>query len=89
MSAVGGARGAKGSFVLQRSLSRWRRMRSTTRGSVINETICMRAPQAQTSGSTSKIFLSRRAHVLRASLEKSALSRSGGVFAVTAKVSLK
>jgi hypothetical protein len=30
----------------------------------------MRAPQAQTRGSTSKIFLTRRAHVLRASLEK-------------------
>jgi hypothetical protein len=28
-------------------------MRSTTRGSVIKETICMRAPQAQTRGSTS------------------------------------
>ena len=41
----------------------------------------MRAPQAQTRGSTSKIFLSRRAHVLRASLEKSALSCSGCVFA--------
>ena len=29
----GGARGSKGSFALQRSLSRWRRMRSTMRGS--------------------------------------------------------
>jgi hypothetical protein len=55
----------------------------------MKETICMRVPHAQSSGSASKIFLSRRAHVLRASLEKSALSRSGGVFAVTAKVSLK
>jgi len=54
----GGGRGSKGSFVLQRSLSRWRTMRSTTRGSVIKETICMRAPQAQTTGLTSKIFLS-------------------------------
>jgi hypothetical protein len=41
----------------------------------------MRAPQAQTRGSTSKILLSRRAHVLRASLEKSELSCSGCVFA--------
>jgi hypothetical protein len=51
--ALGGARGSKGSFALQRSLSRWRRMRSTTRGSVIKETMRMRAPQAQSRGSTS------------------------------------
>ena len=49
-------------------------MRSTIRGSVINETIFMRAPQAQSRGSTSKIFLIRRAHELRVSLEKSELS---------------
>jgi hypothetical protein len=67
--AHGGARGSKGSFALQPSLSRWRRMPSTTRGSVIKETIRIRAPQAHSRGSTSKIFLSRRAHVLRASLE--------------------
>jgi hypothetical protein len=41
----------------------------------------MRVRQAHTRGSTSKIFLSRRAHVLRASLEKSELSCSGCVFA--------
>ena len=34
----------------------------------------MRAPQVQSRGSTSKIFLNRRAHLLRASLEKSELS---------------
>ena len=79
--ALGGARGSKGSLVWQRSLSRWCRMRSTTRGPVIKETICMRAPQPQTRESTSKIFLSRRAHVLRASLEKSELSCSGCVSA--------
>jgi hypothetical protein len=74
--STGGARDSKGSFALQRSLSRWRRMRSTTRGSVIKETIRMRAPQAQIRGSASKIFLIRRAQVLRASLEKSELSPS-------------
>ena len=37
----------------------------------------MRAPHApQVRGSASKIFLIKRAHVLRASLEKSELSRS-------------
>jgi hypothetical protein len=41
----------------------------------------MRAPQAHTRGSTSKIFLSRRAQVLRACLEKSELSRSRCVIA--------
>ena len=56
-------------------------MRSTTRGSVIKETIRIRAPHVQTRGSTSKIFLSNRAHVLRASLEESELSCSGCVFA--------
>ena len=74
VQAPGGARGSKGSFARQRSLSRWRRMRSTTRGSVIKETIRIRAPHLQTSGSTSEIFLSRRAHVLRASLQKSEFS---------------
>jgi hypothetical protein len=49
-------------------------MRSTTRGSVIKETMRMRVPHEQSRGSTSKIFLTRRAHVLRASLEKSELS---------------
>src|SRR4030042_5868630 len=52
------------------------RMRSTMRGSVIKETIRIRAPHLQTSGSTSKIFLSRRAQGLRASLAKSELSFS-------------
>jgi hypothetical protein len=36
----------------------------------------MRVPQEQTRGSASKIFLTRRAHVLLASLEVSELSRS-------------
>ena len=40
----------------------------------MKETICMRVPQVQSSGSASKIFLSSRAQVLRASLEKSELS---------------
>lgn len=40
MSVPGGARNSKGPFVLQRSLSRWRRMRSTTRGSIMQEKIC-------------------------------------------------
>jgi len=51
----------------QRPLSRWRRIRSTTRGSAIKETIRMRAPQLHRRGSASKIFLIKRAHVLRAS----------------------
>ena len=41
----------------------------------------MRPPQVQRRGSASKIFLIRRAHVLRASLEKSELSCSGSVAA--------
>jgi hypothetical protein len=61
---------------LQRSLCRRRRMRSTTPGSVIKETMRMRAPQGQSRGSVSKIFLTRRAHVLRGSLERSELSPS-------------
>jgi hypothetical protein len=73
---IGGARGSKGSSALQRRLSRWCRMRSTIRGSVMKETIRMRVPQEHARGSASKIFLIRRAHVLRASLDDSALSRS-------------
>jgi len=38
----------------------------------------MRAPQAQMRGSASKIFLIKRAQVLRASLEESELSRASG-----------
>jgi hypothetical protein len=45
------------------------------------ETMRMRAPQAQSRGSTSRIFLSRRAQVLRASLEKSELSCWARTFA--------
>jgi hypothetical protein len=46
-------------FVLKRSLWRWRRMRSTTRGSVIKVTRRMRAPQApQVRGSVSKDVVS-------------------------------
>ena len=37
----------------------------------------MRPPQVYRRGSASKIFLIGRAHVLRASLETSGLSRSG------------
>ena len=39
----------------------------------------MRPPQVQSRGSASKIFLINRAHVLRASLERSELSRSGSL----------
>jgi hypothetical protein len=73
-AAAGGARGSNGSWALQRPLWRWRRMRSTVRGSVIKETMRMRAPQVQRRGSVSKIFLIRRAQVLRSSLEESELS---------------
>lgn len=38
----------------------------------------MRPPQVQSRGSASKTFLINRAHVLRASIEKSELSRSKG-----------
>jgi hypothetical protein len=65
----GGARGSKGSFALQRSLSGWRRMRSTTRGSVINETMRMRLPHEHIRESAPKTLLIRRAHVLGTSLE--------------------
>ena len=47
------------------------------RGSVIMEMICIRAPHLQTSGSTSKIFLNNRAHVLRVSPAKSESSSAG------------
>jgi hypothetical protein len=67
----GGARGVNGSPVLQAWLSRWRRMRSTTRGSVMKETIFISAPQLQRSGSTSKIYLIRRAQEARRPLENS------------------
>jgi hypothetical protein len=56
---------------LQRSLCRWRKIRSITRGSVIREAMRMGAPQQQSRGSAATIFLTRRAHVLRASLERS------------------
>ena len=46
-------------------------MRSTTRGSVIMEIIFITAPHEQSMGFTSKIFLSRRAHVRRVSLVNS------------------
>jgi hypothetical protein len=45
----------------------------------------MRAPQApQVRGSASNIFRTKRAHVLRASLENSALSRWSAVLAASA-----
>jgi len=44
----------------------------------------MRPPHGHNRGSASKIFLINRAHVLRASLEKSALSRGSGAGAPTA-----
>ena len=77
-AAAGGALGSKGSWARQRPLPRWRRIRSTTRGSVIKETMRMRAPQLHRRGSASKIFLINRAHVLRVSLEKSESSCWGG-----------
>ena len=42
----------------------------------------MRAPQQQSRGSVSKIFLINRAHVLRVSLEKSELSRPSCAWAL-------
>ena len=56
----GGGRGSNG-----RPLSRWRRIRSTTRESVIKEMRRIRPPQGQSSGSASKIVRIRRAHVVR------------------------
>ena len=47
-----------------------------------------RAPQAQSNGSTSKIFLTSRAHVLRASLEKPASSSSGWASALVSALGL-
>ena len=67
---------------MQRSLCRWRRIRSITRGSGMKETIRMRSPHEQTRGSVSKIFLTKRAQVLRASLAKSELSLVSGAGAV-------
>jgi hypothetical protein len=50
-----------------------------TQGSAIKDTMRMGALQApQVRGSASKIFLSKRAHVLGASLEESELSTSSG-----------
>jgi len=72
--APGGGLATNGSRVLQRPLSLCRRMRSTTRGSVIKETMRMRPPHGYNRGSASKIFLINRAHVLRASLEQSEMS---------------
>ena len=80
-AAAGGALGSKGSCDLQRSLAQCRRIRSTTRGSVIKETMRMRPPQLHRRGSASKIFFINRAHVLRASLELSELSRSESIAA--------
>jgi hypothetical protein len=87
--ARGGGRGSNGSRVLQRPLSRCRKMRSTTRGSVIKDTMRMRPPHVHNKGSASKIFLTNRAHVLRASLEQSELSplRSFAVGARTGSAS--
>jgi hypothetical protein len=85
-AAAGGALVSNGSCVLQRSLSRCRRMRSTTRGSVIKETMRMRPPQEHRRGSASKIFLINRAHVLLASLEPFELSCSDSLAAEKAAV---
>jgi hypothetical protein len=68
--APGDALGSTGSWALQHPLSRCRRIRLTTWWSVIKETMRMRPPQLNSRGSASEIFLIRRAHVLRASLEK-------------------
>ena len=50
---AGGALGSKGSWARQRPLPRWRRIRSTTRGSLIKETMRLRAPQLHRRGSAS------------------------------------
>jgi hypothetical protein len=47
----------------------------------------MRPPQGHRRGSASKILLINRAHVLRASLETSELSRSGSIAAGKAALS--
>ena len=78
-TAPGGGLGSKGSWAFERGLARCCRIRSTTRGSVIKETMRMRPPQVHSRGSASKIFLIRRAHVLRASLETSELARAGSL----------
>ena len=52
-------------------------MWSTTRGSVINETMRMQPPLVHRREPTSKIFLINRAHMLRASLEQSESCRTG------------
>jgi len=66
----GRARGSNGSRALQASLARCLRIRSTTRGSVMKETIFICAPQVHRRGSTSKILRSKRAQeALRARLE--------------------
>ena len=72
----GGAHGSKGSSTLRRSPCRLRRMRSMTHGSVMKETIRVRAPQEQTRDRSRRFFRIRRAHVLRASPDDSGFSRS-------------
>ena len=49
-----GGGGGNGLRVLQAGLSRYRRIRSTTRGSVMKETIFISAPHLQSKRSTSK-----------------------------------
>jgi hypothetical protein len=56
----GGGRGSNGSVVWQRPLSLCRRMRSTTRRSVIKEAMRIRPPQEHNEGSVSKIFFINR-----------------------------
>ena len=67
-----------------RSSCRWRRMRSATRGSMINEAMRMREPQEESRGLAPKIFLSRRDHVLQASWERSEWSPSSLACALSA-----
>ena len=75
-TAAGGGLGSKGSRAFERGLWRCRKIRSTTRGSVIKDMMRMRPPHGHKRGSASKILLINRAHVLRISREQSEMCGS-------------
>ena len=68
---LGGDNGSKGSTALQAGVPRCRRIRSTTRGSVMMETIFISTPQVHRRGSTSRILRDWRAQEARAMTVKS------------------
>jgi len=79
--AAGGARPCSNGSSFPRSLG-WRRMRSTTVGSVITETTFSCEPQpGHTSGSTSNTRLSSRAQEAREALAPDEMSEGSGGFA--------